>query len=280
MKIFTTISDLQKEISQIRKDGKTIGFVPTMGALHQGHISLLNESLQQTDCPVVSIFVNPTQFNNPDDFEKYPVTIESDKEKLVQAGCDILFLPKVKEMYPETDTRIFDFDGIDRLMEGEFRPGHFNGVAQIVSKLFGAVSPDMAFFGQKDFQQLAIIKKMVEKHAYPVEIVACPIIREPDGLAMSSRNMRLSPIEREKAVLISKTLFAAQKLTRQLSVEELKNWVNDQFKDDPVYKFEYFNIVDDTNLWPIKEWNEENRKIACIAVYVGHVRLIDNVEIN
>ncbi|MEA3443270.1 MAG: pantoate--beta-alanine ligase [Bacteroidota bacterium] len=278
MEIITKITELQKKISHIRKQGNTIGFVPTMGALHRGHISLLEKSISCADYSVVSIFVNPTQFNNPDDFDKYPITFDSDKDKLLAAGCNCLFLPDVKEMYPEKDTRIFDFDGIDKLMEGEFRPGHFNGVAQIVSKLFDAVQPDKAFFGQKDFQQLSIIKKMVEKYNFTVEIIGCPIVREPDGLAMSSRNMRLSSEEREKALLISQTLFIAQKMATKLSVEELKNWVAEQFKNDLVYKFEYFNIVDDINLKPIKSWDEDNKKFACIAVHVGPVRLIDNVE--
>lgn len=279
MRIFKTISDLQIEVANLRKQGKTIGFVPTMGALHQGHISLLDASKQQTNNSVASIFVNPTQFNNPEDFEKYPITIEADKEKLIAAGCDILFLPTVKEMYPEPDTREFDFDGIDRVMEGEFRPGHFNGVAQIVSKLFDAVLPDKAFFGQKDFQQLAIIKKMVDKLNYPVEIFGCPIVREEDGLAMSSRNVRLSKEERKKALLLSQCLFEVPNLSKSKTVQEVSDWVEDQFKNDPVYQFEYFRIVDDTSLQATQSWDEPGQKVACIAVRVGPVRLIDNVQI-
>ncbi|MCF8373753.1 MAG: pantoate--beta-alanine ligase [Bacteroidales bacterium] len=279
MKIYTTIADLNAEISGLRKNGNTIGFVPTMGALHQGHISLLEESKKQTGCSVVSIFVNPTQFNNPEDFEKYPITIEADKEKLIAAGCDILFLPSVNEMYPKPDTREFDFDGIDRVMEGEFRPGHFNGVAQIVSKLFDAVRPDIAFFGQKDFQQLAIIKKMVEKLNYPVEIIGCTIVREEDGLAMSSRNVRLSTEERKKALLLSQCLFEVPNYSKSKTVQEVSDWVEGQFQNDAVYQFEYFRIVDDTSLQATLSWDEPGQKVACIAVHVGPVRLIDNIRI-
>lgn len=279
MKIFTTIADLKVEISGHNDQGKSIGFVPTMGALHPGHISLLELSKAQTDCSVVSIFVNPTQFNNPEDFDKYPITIEADTEKLMKGGCDILFLPSVKEMYPAPDTRVFDFDGIDRVMEGEFRPGHFNGVAQIVSKLFDAVQPDKAFFGQKDFQQLAIIKKMVAKLNYPVKIIACPIVRETDGLAMSSRNVRLSSQERKKALLLSQCLFKIRDFRKSKSVQELSSWVEDQFKNDPVYRFEYFRIVDDTTLQATANWYVPGSKVACLAVHVGQVRLIDNVKL-
>ena len=279
MEIFTTIAEAQSQIKSLKAEGKTIGFVPTMGALHQGHISLIEASVANADVTVSSIFVNPTQFNNKEDFEKYPITIEEDKAKLVAAGCNILFLPEVKEMYPEPDTRTFDFDGIDRVMEGAFRPGHFNGVAQIVSKLFDAVMPDKAFFGQKDFQQLAIIKKMVEKLNYPVKIVPCAIVREEDGLAMSSRNVRLSNEEREKSILLSKCLFELGELRKTKSVDETVAWIEQQFKNDPMYNFEYFAVVDDSNLQEIKNWDEPVKKVACIAVNVGPVRLIDNVTL-
>ncbi len=277
MKIIKTIAELKRELAIEKKKGQTIGFVPTMGALHNGHLSLIDISLNNTGITVVSIFVNPTQFNNKNDYQNYPVTIDSDINKLNKAGCHFLFLPSEKEIYPEADTRIFDFDGIDKVMEGQFRPGHFNGVAQVVSKLFDAVNPDKAFFGQKDFQQLAIIKKLVEKLHYPIEIVSCPIVREADGLAMSSRNVRLSDSERQKALLISKTLLSIPDLSLKNNVEEVKNIVKNTFKNDSVFKFEYIDIVDDKELKPIKKWAEPVNKVACIAVFVGETRLIDNI---
>ena len=279
MKIIKTIAELKKQIAIEKNKGQTIGFVPTMGALHKGHLSLIEISISNTDKTVVSIFVNPTQFNNKNDYQNYPITIDSDIEKLEKSGCHYLFLPEQKEIYPEPDTRSFDFDGIDKIMEGQFRPGHFNGVAQVVSKLFDAVQPHKAFFGQKDFQQLAIIKKMVEKLNYPIEIIACPIVREADGLAMSSRNVRLSDEERQKALLISKTLFSIPDLLKENSIEEVKRIVEMKFQNDDIFNFEYIDIVDDKELASIKNWNEAKNKVVCIAVFVGDVRLIDNIVI-
>lgn len=280
MQIIQSKTELNQTIARLKKSGKKIGFVPTMGALHDGHLSLVAASNEDCDITVVSIFVNPTQFNNRDDFEKYPLRYESDVEKLLSVGCDILFYPDEKEMYPETDTRQFDFDGIDKTMEGAFRPGHFNGVAQIVSKLFDVVEPDKAFFGQKDFQQLAIIRKMVEKQNYPVQIVACPIVREDDGLAMSSRNLRLNALEREKAGLLSKCLFYVKEQSGKQSPEQLKEYVKNCFINDPVYAFEYFEIVHSQTLEFVKSWDEPGEKTACIAVQVGPVRLIDNIVLS
>ena len=279
MKIYKTISSLQEEIKSLKSKNLTVGFVPTMGALHKGHISLISYSVSECDITVASIFVNPTQFNNKSDFNNYPITLDSDTEKLQTAGCNILFLPDVKEMYPEPDNRTFEFDGIDTVMEGRFRPGHFNGVAQIVSKLFDAVNPDKSYFGKKDFQQLAIIKKIVEKSNYNIDIVGCPIVREDDGLAMSSRNLRLSEEERVKSIDISKTLFELNEKKETMSISQIKSWVELNFSHDKTYKFEYFDIVDSTSLKSVSQWDTPNEKIACIAVFVGNIRLIDNIFI-
>ena len=275
-----TIAELQRIVKLDKTNGKSIGFVPTMGALHNGHLSLIEQSKKKTDITVVSIFVNPTQFNNKSDYQNYPITLDTDIEKLKNIGCDYLFLPDINEMYPEPDTRIFNFDGIDLIMEGQFRPGHFNGVAQIVSKLFDAVLPDAAFFGQKDFQQLAIIKKMVMQLNYKIEIIGCPIVRESDGLAMSSRNVRLSKLEREKALLLSKSLKEIKMLSQNYTIEEVKTIVEARFINDSIFSFEYLEIVDDTYLKPIKNWNEPVQKVVCIAVFVGEVKLIDNIYLS
>lgn len=272
-----TIAELQAQVSRAAAEGKSIGFVPTMGALHAGHISLVNHSVINHNFTVVSIFVNPTQFNNPEDFEKYPITLESDIQMLEAAGTDLLFLPSVKEMYPVPDTRIFEFNGLDRIMEGKFRPGHFNGVAQIVSKLFDAVKPHIAYFGQKDFQQLAIIRHMATQLNYPIEIVACPIVREADGLAMSSRNMRLNASQRKKAVLLSQALLLAKKLADQgEKLSKIKQFVQNLFVGDAEFLFEYFEVVDTTSLQVLNDLSESQNRTACIAVHVGDIRLIDN----
>jgi len=272
-----TISDLQAQISRAVAAGNKIGFVPTMGALHAGHISLVEQSVQNHNFTVVSIFVNPTQFNNPADFDKYPITLDADCKMLEVAGTDLLFLPSVQEMYPVPDTRLFEFDGLDRIMEGKFRPGHFNGVAQIVSKLFDAVQPDIAYFGQKDFQQLAIIRHMAQHQNYMIEIVACPIIREADGLAMSSRNMRLTASQRKKAVLLSQALLLAKKLADQgEKLSRIKQFVQNLFIGDPEYQFEYFEVVDTNSLQLLEDLSQSDDRTACIAVHVGEIRLIDN----
>ena len=210
MIILETVSDLQKAIFPLKKEGKSVGFVPTMGALHEGHVSLVKKSIEQNDITVVSVFVNPTQFNNQEDLIKYPRTLDKDTSLLESVGADIVFAPLVKEIYPEPDTRQFDFGLLDKVMEGKFRPGHFNGVAQVVSRLFDIVKPDRAYFGEKDFQQLAIIRDMVKQYNFPIEIVPMPIIRELSGLAKSSRNQRLSETEKEQAVAISRILFKSK----------------------------------------------------------------------
>jgi pantoate--beta-alanine ligase len=274
MQIIQTIAQLKSLLNA----NKTIGFVPTMGALHEGHLSLVSFAKSNNDITVVSIFVNPTQFNNHEDFQNYPQTLKSDLDKLSLHNVDIVFTPTEKEMYPEPDTRVFDFGTLDKMMEGKHRPGHFNGVAQIVSKLLAIVEPDKAYFGEKDFQQLTIIKQLVRQLNLPVHIMSCPTIREPDGLAMSSRNMRLSPSQRKNAALISQTLFKSQKLVKSFDVEKLKNWIIDNINKNPDLNVEYFEIVDDKELIPISSWDEPKNRIGCIAVNVGKIRLIDNIR--
>lgn len=281
MQVFHTKNELSFYLNEARQKGLTIGFVPTMGTLHQGHLSLINYSIANTDITVASIFVNPTQFNNPDDLENYPRDIEKDLRMLKEISCPVVFVPSENEIYPEKDIRVFDFDGIDSVMEGEHRPGHFNGVAQVVSKLFDAVKPHKAFFGQKDFQQVAIIKKMVEKLSYPIEIIACPIIRESDGLAMSSRNQRLSNAHRDEAPLIFKVLKESFEKSKSIkSAALIKDWVCKEINKSPLFEVEYFDIVDELSLQPIEQIRDNNSHIGCIAVWAGKVRLIDNIIYN
>lgn len=279
MQVIKNISDLRTILGRVRSEGKSIGFVPTMGALHDGHLSLVDIAGSQTQFVVVSIFVNPTQFNDKGDLERYPRDLQRDVQLLSTTECQLVFAPEVNEIYPEPDTRQFNFGMLEQVMEGKFRPGHFNGVAQVVSKLFAIVEPDKAFFGQKDFQQLAIIREMVKKLSLPVEIVSCPIVREPDGLAMSSRNMLLTPEQRANATHISATLFEAVNKKEQLSVEELCSWVVNRINRNDYLQTEYFEIVDSVTLQPVKSWTDGGRKVGCIAVHCGKIRLIDNIEI-
>jgi pantoate--beta-alanine ligase len=282
MKIIHTIDELKSEIDAFRSDKKNIGFVPTMGALHDGHISLVQRCVLENDICVVSIFVNPTQFNNSDDLVKYPRDLKHDSEMLERAGCNLVFNPEAHEIYSNaelSDTFNFDFDGLDYVMEGKFRPGHFNGVVQIVSKLFNLIQPQKAYFGEKDFQQLAIIHLMVRKLNLNTEIIDCQIIREQSGLAMSSRNERLTPEQRKNAAQISKVLFESRNFVPQFSPEELKNRVITQINQIPDLKVEYFEIVDSETLHPIVN-NWKRGVIGCIAVFCGTVRLIDNVRFN
>ena len=276
MTVVETIKGLKQELEKYCS--KNIGFVPTMGALHNGHISLVKRSVEENDVTVVSVFVNPTQFNDKADLERYPRTEEADKKLLEAAGCDIVFMPGVEEMYPEEDTRVFNFGSIETVMEGKYRPGHFNGVAQIVSKLFYAVEPTRSYFGEKDFQQVAIIRDMVRQLNIPVEIIACPIIREESGLARSSRNELLSAEERKKAALISEVLSKSVNFAKDMSVEEVKNWVIDQFKVDEVFKMDYYDIVDGNTLQSVSSWEESDYIVGCIAIYCGKIRLIDNIH--
>ena len=280
MKLYTTISPLQQALKIEREKGFKIGFVPTMGALHEGHLSLVDQAASMCDIVVVSIFVNPTQFNDTNDLANYPRTLESDRSLLSKHRCEYLFFPTVEEVYPEPDTRIFDFGNLEKVMEGEFRPGHFNGVAQVVSRLFSIVLPDMAFFGSKDFQQLAIIKQLVRHLNLPVEIIPCEIVREVDGLAMSSRNKLLLPEHRACAPLIYKTLREARKLSQIKSVDEVKDFVLEQINASQLLRVEYFEIVDDTTLVPVGSWLQPGIKVGCIAVFAGKIRLIDNIIFN
>lgn len=272
-----TVKDLQKAVSTSKNEGKTIGFVPTMGALHEGHVSLVKKCCEQNDICVVSIFVNPTQFNNSADLEKYPRTIEQDTKILEEAGCGIVFVPSVEEVYPEPDTRQFDFGQLDKVMEGKFRPGHFNGVAQVVSRLFDIVKPDRAYFGEKDFQQLAIIRQMVRQLDIPVEIVPMPIRREDSGLAMSSRNQRLTENEKDEAVNIYRILSESKKLYKQKTVEEVRSMVIEGINKIDSLEVEYFEIVDGNTLQQISGWKDSDYAVGCITVFSGEVRLIDNI---
>ncbi len=278
MLIFERNSELKIYLDKIRAESRQIGFVPTMGALHAGHISLINESKKQELFTVCSIFVNPTQFNDKKDLENYPRTPEKDIEMLRQSGCDALFMPNAEEIYPKEDTRVFNFGELDTLLEGALRPGHFNGVAKVVSILFDKIKPNVAFFGSKDYQQVMVIKALVKQSNLPVKIVACPIIREADGLAMSSRNMRLTKEEREAAKLIplllneSKLLFKARK-----PISEIKGFIASKLAQKPTYKLDYFEICDPQDLHILTDKNEVKQGIALIACFVGNIRLIDNL---
>jgi len=271
------ITELKGVLSEHRSKGKFIGFVPTMGALHQGHISLVKKAVANNDIVVVSIFVNPTQFNDKTDLKNYPRTPEKDTSLLEKNGVHYVFMPEEQAIYPEPDTRVFNFGQLDKVMEGEHRPGHFNGVAQIVSKLFYIVEPNRAYFGQKDFQQLAIIRQMVKQLNLNVEIVSCPIMREEDGLAMSSRNLLLEPAVREAAPLIFKTLSEASSKINNLTVKELASWVEENINKNPYLSVEYFSLADSCTLQPVENWNDSSSIIGCIAVKAGKIRLIDNV---
>jgi pantoate--beta-alanine ligase len=277
MEVFEGIDALRSKLEELKKVGKTIGFVPTMGALHQGHCSLVQRSKSETDCTVVSIFVNPTQFNDKKDLENYPRSFENDSKLLEKLDTDIVFYPSVKEMYPEDSNEHWDFGMLDKVMEGAHRPGHFNGVAIIVKKLFDIVMPHKAYFGLKDFQQLTIIKVLVRRLEYPIEIVECEIVRDTDGLALSSRNALLSTEERSHAVNISKTLFQAKRKAPGMSINEIETFVINTLNNDGLLKVEYFQIVDNVALQAVNNWNEPNVKVGCVAVKVGTIRLIDNI---
>lgn len=278
MKVINTIKELQALLGSYRAEGKRIGFVPTMGALHDGHASLVARSVKENDITVVSVFVNPTQFNDKNDLKNYPRTLNADCALLERVGAAVVFAPSVEEMYPTEDTRRFSFAPLDTVMEGACRPGHFNGVAQIVSKLFYAVNPDRAYFGEKDFQQLAIIREMVRQLSLDVEIVGCPIVREEDGLAMSSRNTLLSEDERERALTISSTLFASVDFAKVNTLEATKAFVEDMINDTPGLELEYYQIVDGNTLQEIAEWGDSDYVVGCIALFCGNVRLIDNIK--
>ena len=277
MKTFSKVSDLKEELALL--DKSSIGFVPTMGALHAGHRSLVEKARRECKTVVVSVFVNPTQFNDKNDLRNYPRTPEADAAVLEAAGADYVLMPSVEEIYPEPDTRQFDFGAVDKVMEGATRPGHFNGVAQVVSRLFAIVEPAKAYFGEKDFQQIAVIKAMVEQLGLDVEIVECPIIRDVDGLALSSRNTLLTPEYRAAAPHIYEVISQCAAKSSELSPAELTNWVVEQVEADGLLKVIYFQAVDALSLQQVESWDESPRIQGCIAVQAGEIRLIDNVKI-
>ena len=278
MKLVHTIQELRAELDIQRKAGKKIGFVPTMGALHEGHASLVRRAVAENEIVVVSVFVNPTQFNDKNDLLKYPRTLEADCELLEKEGTAYVFAPSVEEIYPEPDTRQFSYAPLDTVMEGKFRPGHFNGVCQVVSKLFMMVEPDVAYFGEKDFQQLAIIREMVKQMNFPLQIVGCPIVREADGLALSSRNARLSDEQRKQALEISQTLFKSQEYAASHSLAETQQFVEESIAAAEGLELEYFEIVDGMTLQKIASWEDTDYIVGCITVFCGEVRLIDNIK--
>ena len=267
MKLIQTIQELRTELDALRKEGKTIGLVPTMGALHAGHASLVKRAVAENDVVVVSDFVNPTQFNDKNDLLKYPRTLDADCKLLEECGASFVFAPSVEEIYPEPDTRQFSYAPLDTVMEGKFRPGHFNGVCQIVSKLFLIVEPTRAYFGEKDFQQLAIIREMVRKYPFNLEIVGCPIVREADGLALSSRNARLSDEQRIQALQISKTLFASVEYAQTHTLAETKAFVESAI-----------STAEGNSLQTVCDWKDGSYIVGCITVFCGEVRLIDNIK--
>lgn len=278
MKIFRLSEEIQSYLTTIREQNLSIGFVPTMGALHQGHISLVEEAMQNNNTVVCSIFVNPTQFDRKEDLEKYPITLEKDIKMLTEIGCDVLFCPDVKEMYPEKAVaKDYNFGNLDSVMEGAKRPGHFDGVATIVSKFFEIIMPTRAYFGQKDYQQLAIVKALNKQLPHSVEIIGCPIIREKDGLAMSSRNIRLDEMHRKAALLLSKSLFFIQKNKNLHNIATLKDTVWSSFEKEPLLKLEYIEFADSEDLRKCSDWSDASRFVVCIAAWAGNVRLIDNI---
>lgn len=282
MLIFNKQEDLKNHLKSVSDQNTTIGFVPTMGALHQGHLSLIKNSLAENKITVVSIFVNPTQFNNAEDLEKYPRTLEKDTEKIKTVSKDVLiFAPSVDDIYQgNTVSASFNFDGLENQMEGEHRPGHFDGVGTIVKRLFEIVNPNNAYFGEKDFQQLQIVKKMVEKHNLPVNVIGCPIFREENGLAMSSRNERLSAQERQDAALIYKTLKTAKEKFGTESANEITKYVEAIFEKNPEFKLEYFQIADEDELLAAQSKTEGKKYRAFIAIFINNIRLIDNISLN
>ena len=272
-----SVSELRETVSKFRNEGKTIGLVPTMGALHEGHLSLVNRCRKENDVVVVSVFVNPTQFNNKEDLRTYPRTEKADRALLESAGCDIAFMPTVEEIYPEPDTRVFALGRVAEGMEGAMRPGHFNGVAQIVSKLFMFVEPDRAYFGEKDFQQIAVIRSMVKSEGFKLEIVPCPIVREADGLAKSSRNVRLTPEMRKVAPNIARILNESKEYAKSHTVGETEKYVVDAINSYDGMEIEYYQIVDGISLEHLTSWDETGYAVGCVTVYCGDVRLIDNI---
>ena len=277
MKVVTTVKALREALAEVNPQG--VGFVPTMGALHAGHRSLVERARKENETVVVSVFVNPTQFNDKGDLKRYPRTPEADAALLEAAGADLVLMPSVEEIYPEPDTRQFDFGEVDKVMEGATRPGHFNGVAQVVSRLFDMVKPARAYFGEKDFQQIAVIKAMVAQLGLEVEIVECPIIRAEDGLALSSRNELLTTEHRAIAPAIYRTLQAAVEKSHTLTPAELKAWVEAEINGTELLKANYYQSVDALTMQEVEAWSDAERIQGCIAVQAGEIRLIDNIRI-
>lgn len=280
MQVFHKIVELQNKLFEDRKNGKSVGLVPTMGALHEGHASLVKKSVKDNDVTVVSVFVNPTQFNDPKDLSSYPRDIEADCKLLEEVGADYIFTPSVEEMYPTPDTRHFEFPPISTVMEGAHRPGHFNGVCQVVSRLFYITRPDKAYFGEKDWQQIAVVKAMVRSLNLNVKIVECPIIRDTDGLARSSRNALLSADEREIAPNIFKALKESIEYSKKHNINETHDYVVEKINSVNGLEVEYFEIVDGNTLQRVSDWNDSEYIVGCITVYCGKrpVRLIDHIK--
>lgn len=277
METITNSEELRRALGS--RDRSGIGFVPTMGALHAGHRSLVERARRECATVVVSVFVNPTQFNDKTDLKNYPRTPEADLRLLEEVGADYVFMPSVEEVYPEPDTRTFDFGMIDKVMEGATRPGHFNGVAQVVSRLFDLVKPTKAYFGEKDFQQIAVIREMVRQLRIPVEIIPCPIVRGEDGLALSSRNTLLDTDHRTAAPYICKVLKAAVEKSHQTTPDQLAAWVTAQVESNPLLKVIYFQVVDAATMQQVRTWEESPAIQGCIAVQAGDIRLIDNIKL-
>lgn len=277
MNIYKTAEELRSFVTEERKQGHRIAFVPTMGALHEGHLSLVRRALKENDCCIVSVFVNPTQFNNPRDLETYPRTLDADSRLLASIGTTALFAPEVETIYPEPDTRVFHVGAVAEVMEGKYRPGHFNGVMQVVSRLFDLAQPDCAYFGEKDFQQIAVLRALAREIKSPVEIIACPIVREEDGLARSSRNTLLSEEGRAQAPNIYRILSESRAWSKELSPKAVIERATQLLDAIPTLRVEYFEIVDADTLQPITRWEDSPKPHGCITVYCGDVRLIDNI---
>lgn len=281
MKQLSTLREMERFITPLIEKGTSIGFVPTMGALHEGHLSLIRRAKAENQLTFCSVFVNPIQFNNPEDLDKYPRTLSTDAKLLEQVGCDVIFSPSAEEMYPQGTTEVLELDWgmLDKVMEGKFRPGHFKGVAIVVKKLFSIIHPTRAYFGKKDYQQLAVIRRMVEQLQLPVAIIPCDTVREPDGLAMSSRNMRLTIAERQVAPVIYEVLCRVREKAGKIPVKELQEWAIKKIQEHPSIRVEYFEIGDKETLMPLENWSLKSRAVAFAAVFLGDVRLIDNLEL-
>ena len=281
MKVFKTKTELKTYFKEIKSENDKIGFVPTMGALHQGHLSLIKQSKENNHFTIASIFVNPTQFDKKEDLDNYPKTLESDLDLLEKAACDIVFAPSIEEIYHDNIVSIhFDFDGLENEMEGKYRAGHFNGVGTILKTLFEIIAPTNAYFGEKDFQQLQIVRKMVKKSKLYVSVIGCPIYREDSGLAMSSRNKRLSEKEKKAASIIYKVLKKVVEKSSSETISDIEQWVSVEFKNHPLFDLEYFTIADIETLKTVSKLSPNSQYRAFIAVYANTVRLIDNISIN